>query len=142
MGVKRLKALDVLTDIIKNKNLAKEYALQESKDLRVLSPKKDTALGCLLAGIDRVETIPDYIKTSWFNWIYYAMLMIKDEEVDALAESMARGLEEYNMAYFSQDFVKSLPEGQRKAAEAMLSPHLKQIKGETEMADSLKSWVI
>jgi len=44
-----MKALDVLTDIIKNKNLAKEYALQESKDLRVLSPKKDTALACLLS---------------------------------------------------------------------------------------------
>ena len=139
----KLKAsVNLLNNLVRNKDLSKNYAVDENKDLRRLSPKKDTALGCLLAGIDRVETIPDYIKTSWFNWIYYAMLMIKDEEVDALAESMARGLEEYHMAYFSQDFVNSLPEGQRKAAEAMLSPHLKQIKGETEMADSLKSWVI
>jgi len=79
-----VKALDVLTDIIKNKNLAKEYALQESKDLRVLSPKKDTALACLLSGIEAVETIPTWVKTSWFNWIFYAMRMISDKEVDAL----------------------------------------------------------
>ena len=64
---------------MENKDLSKNYAVGENKDLRRLSAKKDTALGCLLAGIDRVETIPDYIKTSWFNWIYYAMLMIKDE---------------------------------------------------------------
>ena len=140
--MKLKESVSLLNNLVRNKDLSKNYAVDENKDLRRLSPKKDTALGCLLAGIDRVETIPDYIKTSWFNWIYYAMLMIKDEEVDALAESMARGLEEYNMAYFAQDFVSSLPEGQRKAAEAMLSPHLKQIKGETEMADSLKSWVI
>ena len=137
-----MKALDVLTDIIKNKNLAKEYALQESKDLRVLSPKKDTALACLLSGIERVETIPTWVKTSWFNWIFYAMRMISDKEVDALAESMALGLQEYNMAYFSQDFIESLPEEKRAAAEAIFAPHLKKLKGNTQMADSLKEWVI
>ena len=137
-----MKALDVLTDIIKNKNLAKEYALQESKDLRVLSPKKDTALACLLSGIERVETIPTWVKTSWFNWIFYAMRMISDKEVDALAESMALGLQEYNMAYFSQDFIESLPEEKRASAEAIFAPHLKKLKGNTQMADSLKEWVI
>ena len=137
-----MKALDVLTDIIKHKNLAKEYALQESKDLRVLSPKKDTALACLLSGIEAVETIPTWVKTSWFNWIFYAMRMISDKEVDALAESMALGLQEYNMAYFSQDFIESLPEEKRAAAEAIFAPHLKKLKGNTQMADSLKEWVI
>jgi len=140
--MKLKESVSLLNNLVRNKDLSKNYAVDENKDLRRLSPKKDTALGCLLAGIDRVETIPDYIKTSWFNWIYYAMLMIKDEEVDALAESMARGLEEYHMAYFSQDFVNSLPEDKRKAAEVLMGSHLKHIKGETEMADSLKSWVI
>ena len=137
-----MKALDVLTDIIKNKNLSKEYALKESKDLRVLSPKKDTALACLLSGIEAVQTIPTWVKTSWFNWIFYAMRMISDKEVDALAESMALGLQEYNMAYFSQDFIESLPEEKRAAAEAIFAPHLKKLKGNTQMADSLKEWVI
>jgi len=138
-----LKALDVLTDIIKNKNLAKEYALQESKDLRVLSPKKDTALACLLSGIERVETIPTWVKTSWFNWIFYAMRMISDKEVDALAESMSKGLEEYKMAYFSQEFIESLPKEKRPAAEALLQPHLLKLKGShTTMNETLKEWRI
>ena len=140
--MKLKESVSLLNNLVRNKDLSKNYAVDENKDLRRLSPKKDTALGCLLAGIERVETIPDYIKTSWFNWIYYAMLMIKDEEVDALAESMARGLEEYHMAYFSQDFVNSLPEDKRKAAEVLMGSHLKHIKGDTEMDDSLKSWVI
>ena len=138
-----MKALDVLTDIIKNKNLAKEYALQESKDLRVLSPKKDTALACLLSGIEAVETIPTWVKTSWFNWIFYAMRMISDKEVDALAESMAKGLEEYKMAYFSQEFIESLPKEKRPAAEALLHPHLLKLKGSrTTMEETLKEWRI
>ena len=35
--------------------------------------------------------------------------MISDKEVDALAESLSLGLEQYKMAYFSQDFIESLP---------------------------------
>jgi len=137
-----MKALDVLTDIVKHKDLAKEYALKESKDLRVLSPKKDTALACLLSGIERVETIPTWVKTSWFNWIFYAMRMISDKEVDALAESMAKGLEEYKIAYFSQEFIDSLPEKHKSVGRAMFGQHLKKLKGNTQLADSLKDWVI
>ena len=136
------QSVGLLSSLVRNKDLSQNYAVGENKDLRRLSAKKDTALGCLLAGIDRVESIPDYIKTSWFNWIYYAMLMIKDDEVDALAESMALGLEEYHMAYFSQDFVNSLPEDKREAAKMLLSPHLARLKGKSVVADSVKSWVI
>ena len=137
-----MKALDVLTDIVKHKDLAKEYALQESKDLRVLSPKKDTALACLLSGIEAVETIPTWVKTSWFNWIFYAMRMISDKEVDALAESMSKGLEEYKIAYFSQEWIDSLPEKHKSVGMAMFGQHLKKLKGNTQLADSLKDWVI
>ena len=138
-----MRALDVLTSIVKNKNLSKQYALKESKDLRVLSPKKDTALACLLSGIERVETIPEWVKTSWFNWIFYAVRMISDKEVDALAESMALGLEEYKMAYFSQDFIDSLPEEKRNSARALLQPYTLKLKGaRTEMEETLKEWKI
>ena len=137
-----MKRIEVLADLIRNKDTAKQYALQESKDLRMLSPKKDTALGCLLAGIERVESIPAWVKTSWFNWIFYAMRMISDEEVDKLAESMALGLDEYKMAYFSQDFIESLPEDKREMARVLLLPFQKRLKGKTTMSESLKSWKI
>ena len=136
------ESVSLLNNLVRNKDLSKNYAVDENKDLRRLSPKKDTALACLLSGIERVETIPEWVKTSWFNWIFYAMRMISDKEVDALAESMALGLQEYNMAYFSQDFIESLPEEKRAAAEAIFAPHLKKLKGNTQMADSLKEWVI
>ena len=70
------------------------------------------------------------------------MRMISDEEVDKLAESMALGLDEYKMAYFSQDFIGSLPEAQRKTAQALLQPFQNRLKGKTTMSESLKSWKI
>tara|TARA_Y100001951_G_scaffold60621_1_gene48245 strand:+ start:137 stop:577 length:441 start_codon:yes stop_codon:yes gene_type:complete len=136
------QSVNLLSSLVTNKNLAQDYAINENKNLRRLSAKKDTALGCLLAGIERVDSIDPGIKASWFNWLFYAMEMIKDDEVDALAESLALGLEEYKMAYFSSEFIESLPEEKKSAAEALLKPYVNRIKGTSQMAESLKSWKI
>jgi len=137
-----IKHLDVLAGLIRNKSRVQEYSFKESLDVRTLSSKKDTALGCLLAGIESVNTIPDYVKVSWFNWLFYAMRMISDKEVDALAESLSLGLEQYKMAYFSQDFIESLPSSKKDMAKALLYSHLNKLKGKTQISPSFKDWEI
>ncbi len=46
-------------------------------------------------------------KLSWFNWSYFGMKSITDNEVDLLMESSASASEIYLMKHFRHDVMKS-----------------------------------
>ena len=76
-------------------------------NLNTLSPKKKTALDCITYGINQLYSINESLKISWFNWSYFGMKSITDQEVDLLMESSASASEIYLMKHFRHDIMKS-----------------------------------
>ena len=72
-----------------------------------LSPKKKTALDCITYGINQLYSIDESLKISWFNWSYFGMKSITDDEVDLLMQSSASASEIYLMKHFRHDIMKS-----------------------------------
>ena len=72
-----------------------------------LSPKKKTALDCITYGINKLYSLDESLKLSWFNWSYFGMKSITDNEVDLLMESSASASEIYLMKHFRHDVMKS-----------------------------------
>ena len=129
--------------LLTNKKIAQSYALKDSKNLDQLSPKKQTALSCWIAGLERVSGIDGWIKQAWFGWIHYALRMIRDKDVDDLAVSFKESTNEYIMAYWSHDFVNSLEGQAKKTAEILFRDNLKKISEKDMVLDSrMKEYVI
>jgi hypothetical protein len=118
------------------------YAARTVKDLNKLSDKKRTGLDCATYGIERVRSLKSDLKESWFNWCYYLMRMIKDEEVDQLAIASLYAGETYVMAYFSKQMIDNNKDN--AAMKVLFGRYADLVKGDGEDIDARfirKYWV-
>ena len=93
-------------------------------DLGALSEKKKVALECITSSVDSVNGLDLQIKQSWFNYLYYTVRMINDDEVDALAISFYDGIGDYMMQYFKRDFVEKMSPEQKEKMENWMQPKI------------------
>ena len=100
--------LNNLQDRLKSKaakTVLYSLKIKDRPNLSRLSEKKRVAFDCLIDGIDNVDMDP-MVKENWIGWFYYAMRMISDEQVDALAWSMQESNNDYLMYYFTNELNK------------------------------------
>jgi hypothetical protein len=108
-----------------------------------LSPKKRTALSCIAAAMDRVVSIDQNLKNSWFNWIYYMMKMIDDSEVDKLALAIQETSTDYTMTYFSNEFIESVSDENKQAARILMKPYHKNLADKNlKLQEDFKQFLI
>jgi hypothetical protein len=137
-----------LSDQVKSKidkytNRALTFATRSNINLARLSPKKRTALSCIAAAMDRVVSIDQNLKNSWFNWIYYMMKMIDDSEVDKLALAIQETSTDYTMTYFSNEFIESVSDENKQAARILMKPYHKNLADKNlKLQEDFKQFLI
>ncbi len=105
-----------------------KYALdQPDKKLSKLSPKKKLALQCLIYSIDKIDSLPNDVKKSWFGWAYLTVRGISDSEVDELIMSGHFASETYMKVHFRNEFISSFEDPKKREMAKVLFKEYSEI---------------
>tara|TARA_R100000687_G_C6291510_1_gene91651 strand:+ start:21 stop:446 length:426 start_codon:yes stop_codon:yes gene_type:complete len=78
------------------------------------SSKKKTALDCFSYAISTINSMPDLMKRSWYNFTSFGIASLKDSEIDTLVKASLESSNLYIQKHLQQEMIEQAETDQEK----------------------------
>ena len=103
------------------------------------SSKKKTALDCFSYAISTIESMPDLMKRSWYNFTCFGIASLKDSEIDTLVKASLESSNLYIQKHLQQEMINQAESDEEKELMKIIyKPNMNKISMENNFNEQFR----